>query len=360
MAREATGRKAGTAPTLTRQDFQSDQIVRWCPGCGDYAILAQVQRTLPELGVPREKFAFISGIGCSSRFPYYMNTYGFHSIHGRAPAIASGLRIARPDLDVWIITGDGDSLSIGGNHILHLCRRNVNVTLLLFNNQIYGLTKGQYSPTSPRGQRSYSTPTGSIDEPFNPLRIAYGANASFIARSIDRDTKHLQQVLKRAHDHRGTAFVEIYQDCIVWNKDAFADLTDKKVKDDHVLYLEHGEPLVFGKDRDKGIRLDGLEPQIVSLADGRWGHDDLIVHDEKDTHGILVNLLLSFQEREGFPRPVGVLKDVERPVYEEDLDAQVKAASADTEEEAFQKFLEGGDTWVVKLHDGEIEVEPGD
>ncbi|MDA1191378.1 MAG: 2-oxoacid:ferredoxin oxidoreductase subunit beta [Candidatus Poribacteria bacterium] len=335
-------------PEYTAKDFESDQIVRWCPGCGDYSILAQMKRTLPDLGVRRENTVFISGIGCSSRFPYYMNTYGIHSIHGRAPAIASGLRATRPDLDVWIVTGDGDSLSIGGNHLIHICRRNIDATILLFNNQIYGLTKGQYSPTSPVGQKSYSTPQGSIDAPFNPLRIALGANASFVARTIDRDTRHLQQILKRSHDHRGTAFVEIYQDCIVYNKDAFLSMTDKDTKEDHILYLEHGEPMVFGKARDKGIRLDGLQPKVISLKDEGVSMDDLLVHDEHDRYGTLSDILATFQEREGFPRPVGVVRNIERPVYEDDLQKQVDKEVARGGEADLQALLEEGDMWEVK------------
>ncbi|GIX07473.1 MAG: 2-oxoglutarate ferredoxin oxidoreductase subunit beta [Candidatus Poribacteria bacterium] len=354
MAQQATPK---AVPTYTREDFQSDQLVRWCPGCGDYAILAQVQRTLPEMGVRRENVVFVSGIGCSSRFPYYMNTYGFHGIHGRAPAIATGLKLARPELDVWVITGDGDGLSIGTNHTLQICRRNVNVTLLLFNNQIYGLTKGQYSPTSPHGQRTYSSPYGNLDWPFNPIRVALGANAAFIARTIDRDQKHLAEVLLRAHEHRGTSFVEIYQNCIVFNDGAFEDLVDKATRDDHVLYLEHGKPMVFGKNRDKGIRLDGLQPQVVSLSDGRWSVSDLLVHDEKEPSGALAEILASFQERPGFPRPVGVFRDIERPIYEEEIHRLVEQASASTTDQDLMELLEGGETWIVKEEEEPAPVQ---
>src|SRR6185369_13811726 len=249
---------------LTKKDFVSDQEVRWCPGCGDYAILAQVQKVLPELGVAREKFVFVSGIGCSSRFPYYVNTYGLHSIHGRAPAIASGIKATRPELSVWIVTGDGDALSIGGNHLIHCLRRNLDVNILLFNNRIYGLTKGQYSPTSEVGKVTKSTPVGSIDHPFDPIALALGADASFVARSIDVETKHLQEIVKRAHAHKGGSFVEILQNCNVFNDGAFSDVTEKDRKAEHTLVLEHGKPLIFGKAKDKGIRLRDFRPEVVS------------------------------------------------------------------------------------------------
>jgi 2-oxoglutarate ferredoxin oxidoreductase subunit beta len=244
-----------SAPKLSRKDFVSDQDVRWCPGCGDYAILAQVQKVMPELGVPRENFVFLSGIGCSSRFPYYMNTYGFHTIHGRAPAIATGLKASRPDLSVWVATGDGDALSIGGNHLIHALRRNIDINILLFNNRIYGLTKGQYSPTSEQGKITKSTPLGSVDHPFNPISVALGAEGTFVARSIDVEAKHLQTIVRRAYEHKGTAFVEILQNCNIFNDGAFANLTEKDIKADTQLVLEHGKPLIFGKNRDKGIRL---------------------------------------------------------------------------------------------------------
>src|SRR5688572_24883659 len=267
-------------PVLTPKDFASDQEIRWCPRCGDYSILAQVKKILPTLGIPREKFVFVSGIGCSSRFPYYVNTYGIHSIHGRAPAIATGLKLARPDLHVWVITGDGDALSIGGNHLLHAIRRNVNLRILLFNNQIYGLTKGQYSPTSPQGQKSKSTPYGAVDRPLSPLAVALGAGATFVARSVDIDIQHLTTVLERAAHHEGTAFVEIYQDCNVFNSGAFEFATDKATKNEHCIYLEHGKPLVFGKQNEKGVRLNGKGlPEIVDVAN--VASDDLLFHDEQ-------------------------------------------------------------------------------
>src|SRR5690349_17913804 len=264
---------------LKPADFASDQDVRWCPGCGDYSILAQMKKVCAKLGMDRTKMVFISGIGCSSRFPYYMNTYGFHSIHGRAPTFATGLKLARPDLNVWMVTGDGDSLSIGGNHFLHIIRRNVDVKILLFNNRIYGLTKGQYSPTSEQGKRTKSTPMGSPEQPIRPISIAIAAEASFAARAIDIDVKHLEYVLERAAKHQGTAFVEIYQNCNIFNDGAFEYATDKLTKSDTTVYLEHGKPLIFGKNADKGIRLHGTTPEVVSVAD--VPADDLLHHDER-------------------------------------------------------------------------------
>src|SRR5690349_8892569 len=270
-----------TAPALTAKDFATDQEVRWCPGCGDYSILAQVQKVMPTLGIARENIVIVSGIGCSSRFPYYMNTYGMHSIHGRATAIASGLKASRPELSVWIVTGDGDSLSIGGNHTIHLLRRNFNVNILLFNNEIYGLTKGQYSPTSQVGKVAKSTPYGSVDHPFNPLALALGADATFVARSMDRDPKHLQAMLIRANAHKGTSFLEIYQNCNIFNDGAFEIFTEKATKPEEVLFLEQGQPLVFGAQKNKGIRLDGFRPVVVEIG-GEYSASDLWIHDETD------------------------------------------------------------------------------
>src|SRR5215207_8601134 len=266
---------------LTAKDFATDQEVRWCPGCGDYSILAQVQKVMPTLNIPRENIVIVSGIGCSSRFPYYMNVYGMHSIHGRATAVASGLKAARPDLSVWIVTGDGDALSIGGNHTIHLLRRNFDVNVLLFNNQIYGLTKGQYSPTSEESKVTKSTPFGSIDHPFNPMALALGADATFIARSMDRDPKHLQAMLLRTYEHKGASFLEIYQNCNIFNDGAFELFTEKSTKADNALFLEHGKPLVFGAQRNKGIRLDGYKPVVVEPGAG-FSTDDLWIHDEND------------------------------------------------------------------------------
>ncbi len=332
-------------PKYTAKDFQSDQDVRWCPGCGDYSILAQVQRVMPDLGIPRERFVFVSGIGCSSRFPYYMNTYGFHGIHGRAPAIATGLRIARPDLSVWVATGDGDGLSIGGNHFIHTLRRNIDVKIILFNNQIYGLTKGQYSPTSEFGKVTKSTPFGSVDHPFNPLLVALGAEGSFVARSLDRDPKHLQYVIKRAAQHKGTAFVEVYQNCNVFNDGAFFQFTEKDTKDENVIFVEHQKPLIFGKEKEKGIRLDGFTPKVVSLKDGQYSVNDLIVHNEKDT--MLSFILARMSSIPELPRPAGVIYAVERPIYEIEIQHQVELATQKMGEGNLEKLLNKGETWVI-------------
>nr|WP_222828169.1 2-oxoacid:ferredoxin oxidoreductase subunit beta [Rhodothermus marinus] len=332
-------------PRLTRKDFASDQDVRWCPGCGDYAILATVQRLLPELDVPRENIVFISGIGCSSRFPYYMNTYGMHSIHGRAPAIATGLKASRPELDVWIITGDGDALSIGGNHLIHILRRNLNVQILLFNNQIYGLTKGQYSPTSEEGKITKSSPYGSIDHPFNPVALALGADATFVARSMDRDTKHLQDMLRRAHDHRGAAFVEIYQNCNIFNDGAFFQFTERDTKPHRALFLEHGKPLVFDEGR-KGIRLDGFRPEVIDLTDGRWSIDDCLVYDE--TNRELAHIMARIFFRPDLPQPFGVFYREERPTYEDLLHRQIAEVTARKGKGDLQALLRSGDTWVIE------------
>ncbi len=332
---------ATATPKLTRKDFVSDQDVRWCPGCGDYSILAQVQKVMPELGLPREKFVFISGIGCSSRFPYYMNTYGFHSIHGRAPAIATGLKISRPDLSVWVVTGDGDGLSIGGNHLIHALRRNVGLKILLFNNRIYGLTKGQYSPTSELGKLTKSTPLGSVDYPFNPIAVAMGVDATFVARSIDVEAKHLQDVLRRAYDHPGGAFVEILQNCNIFNDGAWEPLSDKTTKADTVLPLEQGKPLLFGKNRDKGIRLgsDG-RLQVVSLGDGITA-TDILVHDE--TNRALAYMLAHLEN----PTPIGVFHSTVRPTYDEAMAKQLEAARQRLGPGDVNALFNRGETWVV-------------
>ncbi|HTI49345.1 MAG TPA: 2-oxoacid:ferredoxin oxidoreductase subunit beta [Planctomycetaceae bacterium] len=333
-------------PVLTAKDFASDQEIRWCPRCGDYSILAQMKKVLPTLGIPREKFVFVSGIGCSSRFPYYMNTYGFHSIHGRAPAIATGVKVSRPDLQVWVITGDGDALSIGGNHLMHMLRRNLDLKVVLFNNRIYGLTKGQYSPTSPIGKKTKSSPMGSIDNPLSPLCYAIGSEATFVARSVDVDIKHLTSVLERAAHHRGTAFVEVYQDCNVFNHDAFLYASDKTIKADHIVYLEHGKPLVFGKDVKKGIRLNDMHPEVVELGKG-INEDDLLFHDEKAVEPSLA-FLLSRMKYPDFPEPMGVFRDVEAPIYDDQVSRQVEAAIAKFGEGNFDTLYSSGDTWVVE------------
>ncbi len=333
---------AVVAPKLTRKDFASDQDVRWCPGCGDYSILAQVQRVMPELGVPREKIVFISGIGCSSRFPYYMNTYGFHSIHGRAPAIASGLKISRPDLSVWVVTGDGDGLSIGGNHLIHALRRNVSLKILLFNNRIYGLTKGQYSPTSELGKITKSTPLGSVDYPFNPIAVAMGVDASFVARTADVEAKQLQDLLKRAHMHPGGAFIEILQNCNIFNDGAWESVTDKTVKADNVLVLEHGKPLLFGKNREKGIRLGVTgRLEVVTLGDG-VREEHILVHDE--TNRPLAYMLAHLQN----PTPLGVFHATTRPTYEDAMARQLEAARAKQGSGDLQALLGRGETWTIE------------
>jgi 2-oxoglutarate ferredoxin oxidoreductase subunit beta len=334
---------------LTAKDFATDQEVRWCPGCGDYSILAQVQKVMPTLGIPKENFVIISGIGCSSRFPYYMNVYGMHSIHGRATAVASGLKAARPDLSVWIVTGDGDSLSIGGNHTIHLLRRNFDVNILMFNNQIYGLTKGQYSPTSEENKITKSTPYGSVDHPFNPLALAMGADASFIARSMDRDTKHLQEMLKRSHAHKGSSFLEIYQNCNIFNDGAFEVFTEKTSKPEEALFLEHGKPLVYGATQNKGIKLDGLKPVIVQI-DENTNLDDLWIHDETDFYKaqILTRLFDNPNNTNHFPRPFGVFFETERPCYEDVMQLQLDEVIATKGKGDLNKLLQGKETWTIE------------
>ncbi|MDA7794200.1 2-oxoacid:ferredoxin oxidoreductase subunit beta [Flavobacteriales bacterium] len=326
----------------TAKDFSSDQEVRWCPGCGDYSILKQVQSIMPEIGVDKEDIVFISGIGCSSRFPYYMNTFGMHSIHGRATAIASGLKAARPDLSVWIITGDGDSLSIGGNHLIHLLRRNFDTNILLFNNQIYGLTKGQYSPTSEKGKKTKSTPMGSIDHPFNPLALCMGADATFIARTMDRDPKHMREMLKRSNDHKGSSLLEIYQNCNVFNDGAFFGMTDKETKMNQTLFLEDGQPLLFGENKSKGIKLDGFKPVVVSMED--TSADDLWIHDEKDR--VKAGLLTRFFDDE-MPRPFGVFYLEDRMLYEEALVGQIEEAKNLKGQGNLDELLKGSNTWSI-------------
>lgn len=332
---------------LTAKDFATDQEVRWCPGCGDYSILKQVQTIMPLLEVPKENFVIISGIGCSSRFPYYMNTFGMHSIHGRATAIASGLKATRPELSVWIVTGDGDSLSIGGNHLIHILRRNFDTNILLFNNKIYGLTKGQYSPTSEENKITKSTPFGSIDHPFNPAGLAMGAEGSFIARSMDRDPKHLQEMLKRSHAHKGTSFLEIYQNCNIFNDGAFEVYTDKKSRKEEALYLSHGQPLLFGAANNKGIHLDGLKPEVVEIGD-KYSVDDLWVHDEQDFFKaqLLVHFFDDPKKDHHLPRPFGVMYDINRPTYEDQLNEQIKVAK-DIKEADLDALLAGNQTWTI-------------
>ncbi|MBA2250255.1 MAG: 2-oxoacid:ferredoxin oxidoreductase subunit beta [Chitinophagaceae bacterium] len=332
---------------LTAKDFATDQEVRWCPGCGDYSILAQVQKIMPGLGIPRENIVIISGIGCSSRFPYYMNTYGMHSIHGRATAIASGLKASRPELSVWIVTGDGDSLSIGGNHTIHLLRRNFDVNILLFNNQIYGLTKGQYSPTSEQKKVTKSTPYGSIDHPFNPLALAMGADATFIARSMDRDPKHLQAMILRAQEHKGSSFLEIYQNCNIFNDGAFEIFTEKSSKPEEALFLEQGQPLIFGAQKNKGIKLDGLRPVVVDLAENSTG--DLWIHDEADIYKaqILVRMFDDPTLEVHYPRPFGVFYKTDRSCYEDNMSMQIDETIALKGKGDLDKLLKGRETWTI-------------
>jgi 2-oxoglutarate ferredoxin oxidoreductase subunit beta len=325
----------------TAKDFKSDQMVRWCPGCGDFAILATVQKVMPTLGIPREKFVFVSGIGCSSRFPYYMNTYGFHSIHGRAPTVATGVKCANPDLQVWVITGDGDGLSIGGNHLIHALRRNVDLKIMLFNNRIYGLTKGQYSPTSEIGKKTKSSPMGTIDAPLNPLAIALASEATFVARAVDTDLPFLTEVLTRAAHHKGSVFIEIFQNCIVFNDGAFDDVTAREVRDEKTLKLAHGKPMIFGAKKDKGIKLNGLEPEVVTF-DPANPPKDLLVHDEHAPSSTLANLLAHM----ALPVAQGVLRSVERPTLHEMMGAQIDRAKTDKPAD-LQKLLKGPETSTV-------------
>jgi 2-oxoglutarate ferredoxin oxidoreductase subunit beta len=338
---------AAGGPPLSKKDFQTDQEVRWCPGCGDYAILSAVQQVFPELGIPREKFVIVSGIGCSSRFPYYMNTFGFHSIHGRAPAVATGLKLARPELEVWIATGDGDAMSIGGNHLIHILRRNVGVKILMFNNRIYGLTKGQYSPTSEAGKRTKSTPFGSIDAPFNPLALALGAGASFVARSVDVFLPHLKETLRRAAQHRGTAFVEIYQNCNIFNDKAFAYMTDKEGREEQTVHLEHGKPLLFGKRRDRGIRLRGASLEAFEIGP-EHPVEECLVWDEHASSPALAFLAAQLLPPE-LPTALGVLRAVERPSYEIGVVDQIhRIQDRDSAHPAtLEDLLRSGDTWTV-------------
>jgi len=334
---------------LTGKDFATDQDVKWCPGCGDYSILKQVQTIFPDLGIPKENFVFVSGIGCSSRFTYYMDTYGIHSIHGRAAAIASGVKASNPDLSVWVISGDGDALSIGGNHFIHTMRKNFNLNYLVFNNQIYSLTKGQYSPTSEKGKVTKTTPYGSIEEPFNPTELALGAKASFVSRTLDRNPKHMQAILKRAHEFKGTSFVEIYQNCPVFNDEAFFAFSDKETKKEEAIFLEHGQPLIFGQDDEKGIILDGLVPKIVNFKESNISANDFWIHDEKDKTkaNIVSRFFDTLFDGDNFPRPFGVIYADERPVYDEDMTNQIKNVTAKKGKTSLNKILSGDSTWQI-------------
>jgi 2-oxoglutarate ferredoxin oxidoreductase subunit beta len=329
-----------TVTEYKKKDFVSDQEVRWCPGCGDYAILAGVQQVFAGLGVAKENFAVISGIGCSSRFPYYMNTYGFHTIHGRAPAVASGVKIANPELDVWVITGDGDALSIGGNHLIHAMRRNLNIKVLLFNNRIYGLTKGQYSPTTSPGLVTASSPYGSLDQPFNPIAVALGANASFVARTVDTQPKHLKEVLKAAHAHKGFAFIEILQNCVIFNDKVFDHIVDRSVRDDRQVDLRDGAPMVFGKELDKGVRFadNGIELCAADEA-SNW--------DAAEATSADAMRLCQGSETAEIPVPIGIFKAIERPVLEEEIHAQIAATTEKLGEGTLESLLNAGETWDI-------------
>jgi 2-oxoglutarate ferredoxin oxidoreductase subunit beta len=336
----------GASGALTKKDFVSDQETRWCPGCGDYAILASVQSFMPQLGIPPDKIVFVTGIGCAGRFVYYMDTYGMHGIHGRAPALATGLAASRPDLSVWVVTGDGDALSIGGNHLVHALRRNVNIKILLFNNRIYGLTKGQYSPTSEEGKVTKSTPFGSQDHPFNPVSLALGAEASFVARTVDTDKAHLASTLRAAAAHHGAAFIEIYQNCNVFNDGAFDSVRAKGQRELNQIPLEHGKPIRFGKDGERGVVRGGLgRLELAEVA--QVGEDALVVHDAERPDPGLAFELAQLAQRPTGPTPIGVFRSVERPVYGERLQRELAEARADAGPEALEQVLHSGDTWRV-------------
>src|SRR2546422_10669807 len=337
-----SGKIAPPPGQMKKADFVSDQEVRWCPGCGDYAILNNVQKVMPDLGIPREKVVFVSGIGCSSRFPYYMNTYGFHSIHGRAPAIATGVKASNPDLSVWVITGDGDALSIGGNHFMHALRRNLDINYILFNNRIYGLTKGQYSPTSVFGQKTKSTPMGVIDYPVNPLSLAIASEATFVGRSIDIDVKHLGSTVEAAAKHKGVSFLEVYQNCNIFNDGAFDYFAERSIRPDKVLYLEHGKPMIFGKDRNKGIRMNGAHPEVVEIGANGITEADLLVHDIHLKDPSLA-FMLARMEQPDFPQPVGIFRAVERPSYDQMLSDQIETAISKSGPGTLETLIYGGE-----------------
>ena len=329
---------------LTKKDFTSDQDVRWCPGCGDYAILSQVQKVFPELGIPKEDFLIVSGIGCSSRFPYYMDTFGFHSIHGRAPAVATGAKLANPDLSVWVITGDGDAMSIGGNHFIHVIRRNVDMNILMFNNQIYGLTKGQYSPTSELGKVTKSTPMGSLDFPFNPPQLTLGAGGTFVARTLDREMKHMAEIIKEANLHQGTSFIEIYQNCNIFNDGAFSHLTNRETKKQNLLILKNGQPMVFGDSNDKGLILEGSNLKVVSIG-SEYSMEDILIHNKSDKN--LAMLLSEITYDEDLPVPIGVIYKEDKPTYDSMLVDQLSIAKEKKKDTDLQFLISGPNTWKV-------------
>jgi len=330
---------------LTKKDFSSDQDIRWCPGCGDYAILSQVQKIFPELGIPKHQFLVVSGIGCSSRFPYYMNCYGFHSIHGRAPAIATGAKLSNPDLSVWVVTGDGDAMSIGGNHFIHVLRRNIDLNILLFNNRIYGLTKGQYSPTSEIGKKTVSTPMGSLDYPFNPPALALGSGGTFVARALDKEVKHMGLILKEAHTHKGTSFLEIYQNCNIFNDGAFSNLTDKDTKLSARIILENGQPMIFGPENNHGIILDGSSLKVVEIGD-KYSVDDLLVHDIGDKN--LAMLISEMTYNEELPVPFGIFYKEDKKTYEDMMITQINECIKSKGKPDLQTLINGSEVWEVK------------
>ncbi len=333
-------------PQYTKADFESENDIRWCPGCGDYAILSAMQNVVPHLGIPKEKFVFVSGIGCSSRFPHYMSCYGIHTVHGRPLTVATGIKSVNPELYVWVITGDGDGLSIGGNHLMHAIRRNQDFKILLFNNRIYGLTKGQYSPTSELGKKTKSTPMGSIDNPVNPVSLAIASGATFVARTVDKNVKHMMEVFKKAAAHKGTAFIEIYQNCLVFNDNAFVDFTDKEIKDEHSIYLEDGKPLTFGKNADKTIKLNGFHPEIVKSGNGN--PSSAYIHNSKTEDRALAYVLGQMGvENQGLPVAFGVFRSVEEPTYQERLLEQEKLSKEKKPKANLEDVLNSGDTWVV-------------
>ncbi|HPN39063.1 MAG TPA: 2-oxoacid:ferredoxin oxidoreductase subunit beta [Melioribacteraceae bacterium] len=331
----------------TAKDFSSGIDVRWCPGCGDYAVLAQVQRSFPDIGVKKENIVWIAGIGCSSRFPYYMGTYGFHTIHGRATAIATGLKVARPELSVWVATGDGDLMSIGGNHFIHACRKNVDLKVIMFNNRIYGLTKGQYSPTSEKGKITKSSPYGSVDYPFNPMSLALGSEATFVAKTLDRDIKHMQEMIKKAAVHKGMAFIEVYQNCVIFNDGAFEKFTDKETRADNVVVLEHGKPMIFGKNNDKAIKIEGFTPKVIDLNDPNNSINDAWVHDEFDENPIRAFILAHLPDHEGMPTPIGVYRNVRKETYDEAVDRQIDTVTTKKGKGDLKSLLYNANTWEV-------------
>ena len=348
----------GLKEYLTRKDFVSSSEVRWCPGCGDYAVLNAVQNVLPRLGIPKEKYVFVSGIGCSSRFPYYLDTYGFHSIHGRAPTIATGVKVTNPELSVWVITGDGDGLSIGGNHLVHALRRNLDINIILLNNRIYGLTKGQYSPTSEKGKITKTSPWGVIDEPINPMRIALASEATFVGRAVDTDPKHIAEVLEAGAEHKGTAFVEILQSCVIFNKKAWTGISDRSCREDRLLYLEQGKPLIFGEKRNKGITLKGTDPVVVTIGEQGITKKHLVVHDMYREDPVYASMLTKMDYPD-YPLPVGIFHAVRKPVYELELEKQIREVTALKGRRNLQALLRGSEYWTVSGNGSSIKRSSG-